>query len=60
MECPKCSEPVLITTTVVTKQHPDESWEVETPFEFESTDPVECSSCDWVGTYQDHSAGEVR
>jgi hypothetical protein len=52
MQCPKCRKAVLITTSVVIKHHPDENWEVDTPFEFESDDPVECSSCDWVGTYE--------
>jgi hypothetical protein len=52
MQCPRCNEAVLITTTVVIKHHPDERWDVETPFEFESDDSVECSSCDWAGTYK--------
>jgi len=52
MRCPKCRKAVFITTKVVIKHNPDESWDVETPFEFESGDPVECSSCDWVGTYE--------
>jgi hypothetical protein len=53
MKCPKCSAPVVITTTVRIKHHPDESWDVKTPFEFESGDSAECKSCDWVGTYKD-------
>jgi hypothetical protein len=53
MKCPKCSAPVVITTTVRINHHPDESSDVETPFKFESGDSAECRSYAWVGTYED-------
>jgi hypothetical protein len=55
MQCPNCKQAILITTKLVIKHKPDNSWDVKTPFKFSYSDPVECSSCEWSGTYSDLS-----
>lgn len=51
MRCPQCGAAVRIKTTVVIRHYPDDRWEVETPFQFQPDDPVECSCCNWSCIY---------
>jgi hypothetical protein len=56
MRCLECGGAVRITTTLAVRHYPDNRWDIETPFQFQPNDPVECINCNWSGQYRDLQA----
>jgi hypothetical protein len=53
--CPACGsgELRIYPGALSIRVHEDESWDIETPFQFQSSDRVYCFTCVWEGLVEE-------